>query len=172
MPFTPFHFGPGLLVKGLVPDRFSWTAFVSAQVLIDCETLYYILGRQYPLHRELHTFVGATSAGLAGALMLLGLRRLAAEPLGRLEAFAPSLRSEASKAGIIAGGLAGGASHPFLDGLMHSDIRPFAPWTDANPLLGAIGLDSLHLGCLAAALAGTALIWARWGRGRPLSAAR
>lgn len=160
MPFTPFHFGPGLLVKGLVPDRFSWTAFVSAQVLIDCETLYYMVSRQYPLHRELHTFVGATSAGLATAAMLLALRRLAG-PAGRLERSVPALRSEASTTGVMAGGLLGGASHPLLDGLMHGDIRPFAPWTDANPLLGAVGLDVLHLGCLAAALAGAALIWAR-----------
>lgn len=161
MPFTPFHFGPGLLVKGLAPRRFSWSSFVAAQVLIDCETLYYILRHEYPLHRELHTFAGAASAGLGTALILLGLRRLAPGLAGRLEYSAPSLKSEVSKAGIIAGGLVGGASHPFLDGLMHGDIRPFAPWTDANPLLGTVGLGALHLSCLAAALIGAALIWMR-----------
>lgn len=166
MPFTPFHFGPGLLVKGLAPRRFSWAAFVAAQVLIDCETLYYILRHEYPLHRELHTFAGAASAGLGTALILLGLRRLAPGLAGRLESSAPCLKSEASKAGIVAGGLIGGASHPFLDGLMHGDIRPFAPWTDANPLLGAVGLGALHLSCLAAALIGAALIWARFNRDR------
>lgn len=166
MPFTPFHLGPGLLMKGAAPGRFSWTAFAAAQVLIDCETLYYIVQRQYPLHRELNTFVGATSAGLATAVILLGLRRLAPGPSGRLESFPSVLRSEASTAGIIAGGLIGGASHPFLDGLMHGDIKPFAPWTDANPLLGMVGLDALHLGCTAAALIGAALIWARWNRDR------
>ena len=166
MPFTPFHLGPGLLLKGSAPRRFSWAAFAAAQVLIDCETLYYILNRQYPLHRELHTFVGATSAGLATALILLGARRLAPGLAGRFEAAPPFLRSEAATTGIVAGGLVGGATHPFLDGLMHGDIRPFAPWTDANPLLGTVGLGALHLGCLAAALIGAALIWTRRRRER------
>lgn len=161
MPFTPFHFGPGLLVKSLAPRRFSWTAFATAQVLIDCETMYHILKHEYPLHRELHTFVGATSAGLATAALLLGLRRLAPGPVARAELFSPDLKPEVSTAGIVAGALVGGASHPFLDGLMHGDIRPFAPWTDANPLLGTVGLGALHLSCLAAALIGAALIWMR-----------
>ena len=129
MPFTPFHFGPGLLAKSLAPGRFSWSAFAAAQVLIDCETLYYILRREYPLHRELHTFVGATSAGLAAAVLLPGLRLLAPGPVTRLKEFDPFLKSEVSTTGILAGGLIGGASHPFLDGLMHGDIRPFSPWT-------------------------------------------
>ncbi|MBI2385474.1 MAG: hypothetical protein HYV14_05600 [Elusimicrobia bacterium] len=164
MPFTPFHFGPGLLVKGLAPGRFSWTTFAAAQVLIDCETLYHILKHEYPLHRGLHTFIGATSAGLATAILFLGLRRLAPGPVARLEASSPFLKSEVSTAGILAGGLVGGASHPFLDGLMHGDVRPFAPWSDANPLLGTIGLGSLHLACFAAAMAGVTLLWARSNR--------
>lgn len=164
MPFTPFHLGPGLLVKGFFEDRFSWTAFAAAQVVIDCETLYHILRHEYPLHRELHTFVGATAAGLAAAVMLLGLRRLAPGPVRRLEARAPALASETSTLGIIAGGLVGGASHPLLDGLMHADVRPFAPWTDANPLLGSVGPAALHLGCMSAAVIGALLIWARASR--------
>lgn len=156
MPFTPFHFGPGLLLKGVAPERLSWSAFVAAQVLIDCETLYHILRREYPLHRALHTVAGAAAAGLATAGALLALRGLL--PRGRLP---PALAAELSTAPIVMGGLLGGLTHPLLDGLMHADIRPFLPWTEANPLLGLVGLGALHLGCLAAGLAGAALVWLR-----------
>lgn len=42
MPITPFHFGPGLLGKGLLPAKLSVTAFVAAQIVIDCESAYYL----------------------------------------------------------------------------------------------------------------------------------
>ena len=71
MPFTPFHFGPGLFGKGIVPRRFSWMAFIVSQVIIDCETLYYLLQRTYPIHRFFHTFVGATLVGLLTGLFLI-----------------------------------------------------------------------------------------------------
>jgi hypothetical protein len=37
VPVTPFHFGPGILSKGLFPARFSAASFVLAQILIDVE---------------------------------------------------------------------------------------------------------------------------------------
>jgi len=49
MPFTPYHFGPGLFVKGLAARWFSWIAFVAVQVVIDCETLYYLERPEYPI---------------------------------------------------------------------------------------------------------------------------
>ena len=77
MPFTPFHFGPALALKAVAPRAFSWTAFVASQVVIDCEPLYYMLRGDYPVHRVLHWFVGATGAGLAAAVACLLVVRLA-----------------------------------------------------------------------------------------------
>ena len=67
MPFTPFHYGPGLLIKGLLPRHFSLTTFVATQVPIDCEPFYYMIRNEYPVHRELHTLIGATLLGAAAA---------------------------------------------------------------------------------------------------------
>lgn len=161
MPITPFHFGPGLLVKGLAGRRFSWTTFAAAQVLIDCEVLYHIVRHEYPVHRGMHTLIGATSAGLAAAGVALALRRLAPDFIRRAQALAPVLRSETSTVGIVAGGIVGGASHPFLDALMHADVRLFAPWSAANPLLGSVAMRGLHLACLAAGVVGAVLVWLR-----------
>jgi hypothetical protein len=55
----------------------------------------------------------------------------------------------------------GALSHPVLDGIMHSDIEPFQPWTAANPLHGVVGLAALHLGCLIAGVVGLVLLLAR-----------
>jgi hypothetical protein len=67
MPFTPIHFGPGVLVKAAAPARFSFTAFVLANVVIDLEPLCHIVRGDSPLHGTLHSLVGATTTGvLAG----------------------------------------------------------------------------------------------------------
>jgi hypothetical protein len=38
MPFTPYHFGPGALVKAIMPRHFSFTVFCFAQIVTDFET--------------------------------------------------------------------------------------------------------------------------------------
>jgi membrane-bound metal-dependent hydrolase YbcI (DUF457 family) len=35
--------------------------------------------------------------------------------------------------------------HVIPDAIMHSDVRPLAPFSDENPFLGAVSLGSLHL---------------------------
>jgi membrane-bound metal-dependent hydrolase YbcI (DUF457 family) len=56
----------------------------------------------------------------------------------------------------LLGGLAGGLSHPVLDGIMHPDVRPFMPWSDRNPFLGFVSETTLHVACVVAALVGVA----------------
>ena len=152
MPLTPFHFGPGLFGKSLVSRHFSWTAFVASQILIDLETLYYLSQGVYPVHRFFHTFLGATIAGVLAGLILVGTRhwlgKRSAVVLGLMKTRRPSLESELSNIGLVVGALVGGLSHPFLDGIMHRDIRPFAPWAERNPLLQLIDIQALHLGCI------------------------
>ncbi len=166
MPITPFHFGPALLVKGVVPRWFSWTAFVASQIVIDLESLYFLTRHQYPVHRSLHTLVGATLAGVGTAIVLLGLRALASRGFGpgALEPRFPRFRYELAPHALAVGALVGGISHPLLDGLMHSDVRPFGPWSDANPWLGAVSLDVLHDGCLIAGVAGGVILALRGWR--------
>ena len=40
------------------------------------------------------------------------------------------------------GALIGAWSHLLLDSFMHEDIKPFSPFTDANPLLGVISVGN------------------------------
>ena len=159
MPFTPYHFGPGLLLKTVFQRHFSFTSFVATNVVIDVETLYYLVTRQYPVHRQMHTFLGSILTGLAVAgLLLLVFRWLASNDVARLwDSPSPWVQAEFNPVGVLAGGLVGGASHTVLDSVMHRDLVPFGPVTDWNPFLGVIGLDALHLGCVIAGVVAIAV---------------
>jgi hypothetical protein len=78
VPFTPFHMGPGLGVKAILGQRFSWMIFGLSQVAMDVEPLVRILRHDPEVHGFTHTYLGATLigavgcvlAGIAGALVM------------------------------------------------------------------------------------------------------
>lgn len=147
MPFTPFHFGPGLLAKACAPRRFWLTSFILANILIDLEVLYYLYHGQLPLHRHLHTYLGGVAMGVAAALIMFAvivgvsrlydhsrrLKELKGAPLRRL--FLQSLIA----------GLLGGISHILLDSCMHYEMHPFWPFVSGNALAGCVGVGTLHI---------------------------
>jgi membrane-bound metal-dependent hydrolase YbcI (DUF457 family) len=157
VPVTPFHFGVGMLGKGLVPRRVSLTAFLVSQFVIDLEVAYYMLLRhEYPFHRWAHTFlVGGAMGVLVGIGVVVGGRVLRA--FGGRGWRVPDLR-EASGAPAVAGGLLGALTHPVLDGVMHDDIAPLRPFSMANPFHEAVSITLLHLGLVATALVGGVLL--------------
>jgi membrane-bound metal-dependent hydrolase YbcI (DUF457 family) len=165
VPITPFHFGPGVLFHAASPRRVSFIAFMAANCITDVESIYNVLNGNFPVHRFLHTFVGAAvSAALTIGLFLFmrWLARSNALPnlFGWQQLTLPS---------VIVGALLGSYSHVVLDGIMHADMRPFAPWSDANPFLHAVSLGALHWACIIAAIAGV-LIWLKTRQHRPKSA--
>jgi len=67
---------------------------------------------------------------------------------------------------VTVGAVLGSYSHVVLDGIMHADMRPLAPWSDDNPFLHLVSLDALHLGCVGAAVVG-GLLWLMFSRRKP-----
>lgn len=158
MPFTPFHFGPGAALHALAPRRISFLAFCAANVVIDTEPLYYMLTHQYPLHRFFHTFMGvAVAIGLTVALFI-GLQKMA----GKVR-FIPNLFGWKSLTllPVVVGAVLGGYTHIVLDGLMHGDIQPLAPFSAANPFQGLVSLEALHRFCIYAGVFGLATVGMR-----------
>ena len=74
-PFTPFHFGLGLLLKAAMPRHFGFIAFAATQVVIDLETLYHLIRQEWPLHRVMHSYVGATTVGILVGLLTFAVFR-------------------------------------------------------------------------------------------------
>ena len=140
MPITPFHFGPGAAIHAAAPRYVSFLAFCATNILMDVEPLYYILTQQYPLHRFFHTYIGASIVAAATVGLFEAARRVAEK--------IPRLRT------VALGAALGTFSHVFLDSIMHRDIKPFAPFSGANPLLGAISLSALHWSCLISGVVG------------------
>jgi membrane-bound metal-dependent hydrolase YbcI (DUF457 family) len=160
MPFTPLHFGLGAAINALAPKHISFLSFCAANVLIDIEPLYFMLNAQYPIHRFLHTYLGASTIIIA-TLALFVLARKLSRWLPNWFAW-----QSLSPAAVTFGAAAGCYSHVLLDSVMHTDIRPFAPFSDANPLLGIIAIDTLHSLCLVAGIAGLWLWFIRQGLGK------
>ncbi|HMN11688.1 MAG TPA: hypothetical protein PKD55_05115, partial [Bellilinea sp.] len=114
MPFTPYHFGPGILLSAVSRNNVDWAAYCLANVLIDLEPLYYMAVEERPLHRTMHTFVMATVA-VVGAYLLMVLA-------GRIwqRVFKNASPPFALPRGqLIAGAVLGGYSHIFLDAVLY-----------------------------------------------------
>ena len=162
MPFTPFHFGPGAVLHAVAPRQVSFLAFCASNVLTDIEPLYYMLTGQYPVHRFLHTALGATVTWVATLLLFLAVLRVAA-PLRLPNWFG---WRNLLPMQVALGAALGTYSHLVLDGFMHADMTPFAPFSKANPLLGGISLRLLYSACIAAGLIGLVVIGIRKWKAR------
>lgn len=154
MPITPFHFGPGAAIHALAPRHVSFLAFCAANVFMDVEPLYYLVTGQFPLHRFFHTYVGAACITLATALAFLAALKLAV----RVRLPNPFRWQSLKPLPVWLGAAAGAYTHIVLDSVMHRDIVPLAPFSQANVLFELVPVDLLHLACILSALAGLFLL--------------
>ena len=157
MPFTPYHFGPGAALHALAPRRISFFAFCAANVLTDLEPLYHLLRNEGRVHGFFHTYVGATFTAAIAVGVFAALGRLGA----RLPALGPFQERELRLPAVAAGAAAGTWSHVLLDSIFHADIRPFAPFSDAQPLVRAISHQAMQVGCVISGSAGLLILVAR-----------
>ena len=167
MPITPFHLGPAAAVKAVAPRYFSFTVFAFSQLLMDLEPVGFFLFTGDPIHPYLHTYLGATLVFLASwwmgrpasewALRLWNSKLSFAQ--ARWLAQEPRISTRAAAAGAFVGAY----SHVAIDSIMHVDMLPFAPLSDARPWLHVVSVDTLHLLCIVAGIIGVAglLAW-RW----------
>ena len=153
MPFTPFHFGPGLFLKSIGPRWLSFTAFALTQVVIDLESLYNILNHRWPIHRFFHSIPGSILAGLVAAALLAGFR--ASTPRWSPP---PIVAGDFHWIALLGGGIIGGVSHSLLDTMFHRDVRFFYPAGQAGVFYGLLSHDAIHLGCVGLGLVGVLVI--------------
>jgi len=169
MPITPFHFGPGVLVKSVAPAGFSFTMFALANIAIDLEPItgFVLIGD--PLHRYLHNYLAATLIALVCAFwgrawceraLVFWNSRLSPTQTEWL-AVDPSISLRSS----VISALLGTWSHVFLDSFMHYDVRPFWPLSEGNGLVVTESLGLLHISLVAMGVWGVLrLLTSRWDR--------
>ncbi|MCA9040035.1 MAG: hypothetical protein KDA65_06810 [Planctomycetaceae bacterium] len=162
MPFTPYHMGPAFPVKGASGARFSLLLYGYTQVLMDIEALYRILNHEPELHGFSHTFIGATLIGAVALVTGKPLVEFWLKCWNRLinithaEQFlvVEKIHWKAALSTVAIGSWL----HIVLDAIMHHDVHPFAPFSEANPFLRIIDVRELHLFCITTALFGLAWI--------------
>ncbi|MCX6658785.1 MAG: hydrolase [Candidatus Bathyarchaeota archaeon] len=131
MPFTPFHWGPGLLFGLLLLSYVDLPTLLVSSVVIDVEPFVVLaLNLRYPLHGYLHTFVGGTIVAFLLALVMSRVRGTLLPLMSFLR-----LEQKTSFKSIVIASLFGIYLHILLDSPLYPDIRPFYP-LQLNPLLG------------------------------------
>jgi membrane-bound metal-dependent hydrolase YbcI (DUF457 family) len=154
MPFTPFHLGPGALVKSVVGRHFSFMVYGGTQVLMDIEPLIGIIQHKPVLHGPTHTILGALAIGSVAAII--------GKPIGTFVLRALRIpRFDLTWSASFIGACVSALSHVLLDALMHSDMNPWWPLSSGNGLLGIVTLDSLHRACAISGIVGASIIAAK-----------
>ena len=140
MPFTPYHFGPGLFLGLLFLSFIDFPTFLVASVIVDTEPfLVLMFNLEYPLHGFFHSLLGGTIVAIPLALMMYKIRKKISPLLSFFR-----LEQEISFRRVLVASLSGIYIHILLDSRMYTDIQPFYP-SSFNPLLNTgilAGLDS------------------------------
>ncbi len=161
MPFTPFHMGAALIAKPAIRQHFSVLVFGVAQVAMDIEPMLGMIWGWPVLHGPSHTILGAllialVVAWLAPPLCNAILKKFNTE-LGHYKLHWLQEPYPITRPAALTGAFFGTLSHVLLDSLIHHDIQPLAPFSNANPLMRLVSHDSVYqfcvvLGCIGAAL--------------------
>lgn len=161
MPFTPFHFGPALLIGYPLRQRMDFLTFLVANVIVDVRaTLVFFGVLSGPLHGPLHTYLGAFALAvvLAGSVLLFARRYPSV-------AQQMSSRPESVKAVGVAS-VAGTWLHVTLDAILYPNMQPFYPLA-GNPWYGLTSSAIIYGVCVLAFLlivgiVGIPAAWKRW----------
>jgi membrane-bound metal-dependent hydrolase YbcI (DUF457 family) len=134
MPFTPFHFGPALLLGLALFTVFDLPALLIASVIPDiepfCKLYFGVWG--YPLHGFFHSYLGASILAFLVTALVYPLREL----FGKVLAFF-RIPQETSFKKILLTSFVGVYSHVFLDSFLYGEMAPFYP-LQGNPFINIL----------------------------------
>lgn len=159
MPFTPFHLGFGAAFKAIGGRNFSFMVFGGSQVLMDIEPAVQLIRNSGVLHGYTHT--------LAGAFVIGCIATLIGRPISlRVLRSLPGQYTEFSWRASAVGAFSGTFSHVGLDALMHADMMPLWPFSQGNPMLRTVSLETLHLSCIVLGVVAGLAVWYQSARQR------
>lgn len=156
MPFTPFHMGPGLLIKAILQGSFSLMVFGWTQIIMDIQPLLVILTGAGHLHGFSHTYIGATLLAMFSALTGKPLSEWGLQVIG-VSPWQNAIRIRWWV--VFTSAFIGSYSHVILDSLMHTDMQPFYPFDESNGLLGIVTVNQVYQWCVYVGLFGAALYY-------------
>ena len=161
MPVTPFHMGPGLLIKSVMQGWFSLIIFGWAQILMDIQPVVAVVTGRGNLHGFSHTYIGATLIAILSALTgrwIYGwCMRFAEKDFTPYQRRLFDVPARLTTAVCFGSAVIGTFSHVLLDSIMHADLEPFYPFNQSNTLLLIVSITTLYKICVYTGIAGAAL---------------
>ncbi|MDL0133480.1 hypothetical protein [Halobacterium salinarum] len=131
IPFTLFHFGPGLLFGLLLVKYIDFPTFVIANVIIDWRAALVVFGLwPGPRHSWMHTYLGAI---LFSMVLTIGMVLIRPELDKLMESI--NLHQRVSVTRIAIAAFLGSMIHVTIDAFHHPLMYPFMPY-DIKPLYG------------------------------------
>lgn len=163
MPVTPFHMGPGLLIKSVLQGCFSLIIFGWAQLLMDVQPVVAVASGRGSLHGFSHTYLGASLIAIIAAWTGKWVYRWCMVFAER-DFTANQKQLFNVPAGLTAGiciisAFIGTFSHVLLDSIMHADLEPFFPLSADNRLLLIVSIGTLYKICACTGIAGAAIFF-------------
>nr|MDO8134244.1 hypothetical protein [Candidatus Njordarchaeum guaymaensis] len=128
MPFTPFHWGPALLIGFMIFPLLNIPILVVSSVIIDIEPLLLNLE-----HGFFHSYLAATIAGLLVAVAAMPLKK----NIEWVSTHIVGLPQTVSFRSVTLTSLFAVWLHVFLDSFLYPEMKPFLP-LDGNPFLGIV----------------------------------
>jgi membrane-bound metal-dependent hydrolase YbcI (DUF457 family) len=143
MPFTPYHFGPGLFLGVVLFPFIDFSTVMVACVILDIEPIAVIIFHlPFAPHGFFHSYLGATIVSCLLTIVIFPFRKY----LNMLVS-AFGLHQESSFRQIFAASVVGTYSHVFLDSLLYPEMNPFYP-NIANPFTGLFQFGFVYDACL------------------------
>lgn len=157
MPFTPFHMGPGIMIKAVLQGSFSLMVFGWAQIIMDIQPLLVLMTGEGELHGFTHTYVGAT--------LLAVLSALTGKYLSEWGLLVIRISSQTNPVKIawwvvFLSAFIGTYTHVALDSILYLDIDPLFPLELKNGLLGLINPETLYRLCVISGVVGAVVYYA------------
>jgi len=150
MPFTPFHWGPALLLVVIGRKYLDFIALMLGAVIADIEPILVILGViDGPLRGFFHTFEGATFLAVL-ITFFVGITKDYRNALLDQVGF----EQEFSWHKVLAGSLTGAYSHVILDALIYENFNIFHFADINNFFYGHISVLEMYLLCALTGLIG------------------
>lgn len=152
--------GPGIFVKAVLQGSFSLMVFGWTQIVMDLQPLWVMVTGDGKLHGFSHTYLGA--------LLIAAFSALTGKYLSEIGLRILVISKEDYPIRItwwvcFLSAYIGSLSHVLLDGIMHADVTPFFPVTDANHVHGLLSVTALYDFCRFSGIIGGAIYFlVRW----------
>ena len=141
MPFTPFHWGPALLIGLLLFSFLDLPTLLVSSVIVDIESIFLILTSSGQLHGFFHSYLGSSILGILTASVMFALRDHTNKIMRVFK-----LQQSSSFKKVLFTSLLGVYSHVFLDSFLYPEMKPFYP-LGVKPFYGLVSSGMIYGFC-------------------------